>query len=283
MGDIGEKVDRGTKKVAGKVFEYANVGRKAAKAAKKGTDYRREASKSAFMQNQSERDHATQRLMDKSGGIIPTKAEVNEEMEKRWELRERGIRDNEVIDGALALSEEKVDNQLALEAGTDPEFATVQDALENDSQYAKDYAKLQKYNEEKEERGLLGAPGDVKDEFDKKYAKYGGSAAAEKHQDKKEKVEKRTMDQTAIAARIASEYSKADFKDEKKMSALQKTMSKEYSQQTGSSPEHSKKVVNRAITDAAKVKGVKAPNIPEEKTKEEKPKNEGKPKNEEKK
>ena len=84
------------------------------------------------------------------------------------------------------------------------------------------------------------------------------------------------MDQTTIAARIASEYSKADFKDEKKMAALQKTMSQEYSQQTGSSPDHAKKVVNRAIMDAATVRGVKTPNLPGETPKQEKPKKEEK-------
>lgn len=207
------------------------------------------------MQNQQAIDYVTKRLQDKNGGAIPSKKEVDAEMEKRWQFKEQGINDNKVIDGAIDLLDEK-ENATKEAMSKDQAYSGVEKALE-DKQYAKDYKKLMDANKS----GRQDKIDEQRKEFDKKYAEQGGAAAAESHNAKKGENEKRNMTQATVAARIASEYSTSDFRDEKKMTSLQKSMSKEYSQNTGSSDEHSRKVVNRAIMDASKIKGVNKPNI----------------------
>jgi len=234
---VGNKLDSATKTAVGGAVGLAKTGIAAAK----GEDQQRKDAKKSFMNDQREIDYATARLREKNGGEFPSKKEVDEEMAKRWQFKENGIKDNNVIDGAIDLLDEK---QADLDR--EPAHKAVSDKLATDKGYAKDYKELVSGN----------ATDEAKAAFESKHG-VGSAEAAISHSS----GEKKAMTQTTIAARLASEYSKSDFRDEKKMTGLQKTMSEQYARQTNSSPEHSKDVVTRAIGDAAKIRGVKNPNL----------------------
>lgn len=202
-------------------------------------DSTRKKAKNQYMQNQKERDYVSQRLQDKNGGIEPSRKEIDQEMNQRWALKESGIDNNSIIDSALDLKEQKIAN-----ARTDA-YDEVEQKLEDDRGYRKDYEAL---NEGKITENY----------FNDTY----GEGAAEKAKEHYN-IDERAENQAFYAARIANETPKSDFRDEKKMTSLQKNMVQEYMNEKNCSKEHATKVVNKSIMDAAKIRGIESPNLPE--------------------
>ena len=199
----------------------------------------RKKAKNQYMQNQKERDYVSQRLQDKNGGIEPSRKEIDQEMNQRWALKESGIDNNSIIDSALDLKEQKIAN-----ARTDA-YDEVEQKLEDDRGYRKDYEAL---NEGKITENY----------FNDTY----GEGAAEKAKEHYN-IDERAENQTFYAARIANETPKSDFRDEKKMASLQKNMVQEYMNEKNCSKEHATRIVNKSIMDAAKIRGIESPNLPE--------------------
>lgn len=199
----------------------------------------RKKAKNQYMQNQKERDYVSQRLQDKNGGIEPSRKEIDQEMNQRWALKESGIDNNSIIDSALDLKEQKIAN-----ARTDA-YDEVEQKLEDDRGYRKDYEAL---NEGKITENY----------FNDTY----GEGAAEKAKEHYN-IDERAENQTFYAARIANETPKSDFRDEKKMTSLQKNMVQEYMNEKNCSKEHATRIVNKSIMDAAKIRGIESPNLPE--------------------
>ena len=199
----------------------------------------RKKAKTQYMQNQKERDYVSQRLQDKNGGIEPSRKEIDQEMNQRWALKESGIDNNSIIDSALDLKEQKIAN-----ARTDA-YDEVEQKLEDDRGYRKDYEAL---NEGKITENY----------FNDTY----GEGAAEKAKEHYN-IDERAENQTFYAARIANETPKSDFRDEKKMASLQKNMVQEYMNEKNCSKEHATRIVNKSIMDAAKIRGIESPNLPE--------------------
>ena len=202
-------------------------------------DSTRKKAKNQYMQNQKERDYVSQRLQDKNGGIEPSRKEIDQEMNQRWALKESGIDNNSIIDSALDLKEQKIAN-----ARTDA-YDEVEQKLEDDRGYRKDYEAL---NEGKITENY----------FNDTY----GEGAAEKAKEHYN-IDERAENQTFYAARIANETPKSDFRDEKKMASLQKNMVQEYMNEKNCSKEHATRIVNKSIMDAAKIRGIESPNLPE--------------------
>ena len=202
-------------------------------------DSTRKKAKNQYMQNQKERDYVSQRLQDKNGGIEPSRKEIDQEMNQRWALKESGIDNNSIIDSALDLKEQKIAN-----ARTDA-YDEVEQKLEDDRGYRKDYEAL---NEGKITENY----------FNDTY----GEGAAEKAKEHYN-IYERAENQTFYAARIANETPKSDFRDEKKMASLQKNMVQEYMNEKNCSKEHATRIVNKSIMDAAKIRGIESPNLPE--------------------
>ena len=209
-------------------------------------DSTRKKAKNQYIQNQKERDYVSQRLQDKNGGIEPSRKEIDQEMNQRWALKESGIDNNSIIDSALDLKEEKKEEYLN-NTRTDT-YDEVQDKLNSDKDYRTDYELLNK--------------GKISEDYFN--GAYGTDAVekAKEHYALDQKAEDVSFNQASYAARIANEYSKSEFRDEKKMASLQKNMVQEYMQQTNSSKEHATKIVNNSITDAAKIRGIESPNLP---------------------
>lgn len=219
---------------------------KSGRAAWLGEEEMRKRAKENYIQNQAERDYVEQRLAGKNNGVQPSAPEINAEMEKRWELRETGITDNDIIDSAIDIADDKKAEYIE-NAKTD-NYDDVEDSLRYDVQYKKDYDRLNAGKMEERD-------------FNKKYGRNAAQEAQE-HYDINERADKISFNQASYAAQLANQYSKSEFRDEKKMASLQKTMVDEYMQQTNSSKEHATRIVNNSITDAAKIKGVETPNIP---------------------
>lgn len=199
----------------------------------------RKKAKNQYMQNQKERDYVSQRLQDKNGGIEPSRKEIDEEMNQRWSLKESGVNDNSIIDSALDLKEQKINDNR-----TDA-YDEVENKLNNDRDYRRDYDSLMK--------------GDITDNyFNDTYGEGSVEKAREYHN-----LNERAEDQALCAAVIANDYSKKEFMDKKTMSSLQNNMVQEFMQKTNCSKEYATKHMNNAIVDAANIRGVKNPNIPE--------------------
>lgn len=270
LGNTGAKTITG---VAGRVADSAKSYYTTGYDAVKGQDGRKERAKQAYINNQQERDYAAQRLYEKSGGIVASRDEIDEEMEKRYRIRENGITDNGQIDAILDQSEGKYEAGMEEAKNSDSRIAEVADKLDNknkqqyDSKYKKHYDELTQQQEsinsnqnlsdtEKEER-LQKA----REKFDNEY----GSGAAEKalaHHDVATQIEERSIKQSLNAHKIASQYSESAFRDEKKMTALRESSVNEYREsmkQQGRevSVEHATDIVVQAMSDAAEIKGVK--------------------------
>ena len=134
------------------VKDYRDVAR--------GKDLAREKEKKDFMNNQSQIDRATQRLRERNGGNIPSKDELNEEMERRYNVYEMGIRNNDVIDRTLDLQDDRFE-ELKQEAENRGETVD-EDAIRekaNDQAYyaasiADEYRSASDYRDEKKMAGL---------------------------------------------------------------------------------------------------------------------------------
>ena len=270
LGNTGARTITG---VAGRVADSAKSYYTTGYDAVKGQDGRKERAKQAYINNQQERDYAAQRLYEKSGGTVASRDEIDEEMEKRYRIRENGITDNGQIDAILDQSEGKYEAGMEEAKNSDSRIAEVADKLDNknkqqyDSKYKKHYDELTQQQEsinnnqslsdaEKEER-LQKA----REKFDNEY----GSGAAEKalaHHDVETQVKERSIKQSLNAHKIASQYSESAFRDEKKMTALRESSVNEYREsmkQQGRevSVEHATDIVVQAMSDAAEIKGVK--------------------------
>lgn len=270
LGNTGARTITGvTGRVADSAKSYYTTGYDAVK----GQDGRKERAKQDYMNNQQERDYAAQRLYEKSGGRIASRSEIDEEMEKRYRIRENGITDNEQIDAILDQSEGKYEAGMEEARNSDSRIAEVADKLDNknkeqyDSKYKKHYDELTQQQEsinnnqnlsdaEKEER-LQKA----REKFDNEY----GSGAAEKalaHHDVATQIEERSIKQSLNAHKMASQYSESAFRDGKKMKALRESSVNEYRESMREqgrevSVEHATDIVVQAMRDAAEIKGVK--------------------------
>ena len=253
----GKKINGYRTNINGKIGKYSQVGIDAMK----GEKSKREEQKQKYMQNQKERNYVEQYLQDKNG-YIPSGKEINEEMEKRWNYQEAGITDRDIIDSARDLAEQKeidflngadyTEEQRNNYNDTEQMLFDNQEGMESQIRYRDAYEQLQK--------GEM-----TNEEFNKEFGE-GEAEKARDHQIMEDKVRgKREIfeKQSLLSAGIASEYSKSDFMDRKKMENLQESRINDYmlaykAQGKTCSREHAEMVVNSAINDAAKIRGVKS-------------------------
>lgn len=254
----GRKISGVASTIGGTAGRYYKAGRSAVK----GESAARKKQKEKFMQNQRERDYATQRLQEKNGGQIPSKKEVDAELEKRWAYHEAGIKDNDVIDAGLDLAEQKetdflnnagyTEEQRKNYNDTEQKLYDNQEGVDSQIRYKDAYEQLQK--------GEM-----TNEEFNREFGE-GEAEKARDHQIMEDKVKgKREIfeKQALFAASIADSTSKSDFMDKKKMANLQESHINDYmiackAQGKTCSREQAERVVNSAINDAAKIKGVKS-------------------------
>lgn len=219
----------------------------------------RSQDKEDYINNQKERDYAQQRLFEKNGGRVVQGSELDAEMERRYQVREMGITDNDLIDATLDMQDEKFGEDVARITGGDAQVISEVEGRLNDNAYNEDYQRLINENDKMDD-----------EKFDELY----GVGAAEKAREHKNSMEalaeahinsgdikEKSISKADFAARMANKYSAKDFKDEKKMKQMHDTMQKEYVESSGSSQEHASAVAKSVIKDAAKIKGVKAPNF----------------------
>lgn len=219
----------------------------------------RSQDKKDYINNQKERDYAQQRLFEKNGGRIVQGSELDAEMERRYQVREMGITDNDLIDATLDMQDEKFGEDVAQITGGDAQVISEVEGRLNDNAYNEDYQKLINENNKMDDK-----------EFNKLYGK-GAAEKAREHKDSmdalesanedKNEIKEKSISKADFAARMANKYNANDFKDEKKMKQMHDTMQKEYVESSGSSQEHASAVAKSVIKDAAKIKGVKAPNF----------------------
>ena len=253
----GKRINGYRTNINGRIGRYSQVGKEALK----GEDKKRKEQKQKYIQNQKERNYVEQYLQDKNG-YIPSGREINEEMEKRWKYQEAGITDRNIIDNARDLAEQK-ETDFLNNAGyteeqrnnyndTEQMLFDNQEGMESQIRYRDAYEQLQN--------------GDMtNEEFNKEFGE-GEAEKARDHQIMEDKVRgKREIfeKQSLLSAGIASEYSKSDFMDRKKMENLQESRINDYmlaykAQGKTCSREHAEMVVNSAINDAAKIRGVKS-------------------------
>ena len=253
----GKRINGYRTNINGRIGRYSQVGKEALK----GEDKKRKEQKQKYIQNQKERNYVEQYLQDKNG-YIPSGREINEEMEKRWKYQEAGITDRNIIDNARDLAEQKetdflnnagyTEEQRKNYNNTEQKLYDNQEGVDSQIRYKDAYEQLQK--------GEM-----TNEEFNKEFGE-GEAEKARDHQIMEDKVRgKREMfeKQSLLSAGIASEYSKSDFMDRKKMENLQESRINDYmlaykAQGKTCSREHAEMVVNSAINDAAKIRGVKS-------------------------
>lgn len=219
----------------------------------------RSQDKEDYINNQKERDYAQQRLFEKNGGRIVQGSELDAEMERRYQVREMGITDNDLIDATLDMQDEKFGEDVAQITGGDAQVISEVEGRLNDNAYNEDYQRLINENDKMDD-----------EKFDELYG-VGAAEKAREHKDSmdalesanedKNEIKEKSISKADFAARMANKYSANDFKDEKKMKQMHDTMQKEYVESSGSSQEHASAVAKSVIKDAAKIKGVKAPNF----------------------
>ena len=219
----------------------------------------RSQDKREYINNQKERDYAQQRLFEKNGGRIVQGRELDEEMERRYQVREMGITDNDLIDATLDMQDEKFGEDVARITGGNAQTISEVEGRLSDKAYNKDYQNLINGNSEMNDK-----------EFNKIYGR-GAAKKAREHNISmnalndaninSEDIKEKSISKADFAARMANKYNANDFKDEKKMKQMHDTMQKEYMQTSGSSAEHASDITKSIMKDAAKLKGIKAPNF----------------------
>lgn len=259
----GKKINGYRTNINGKIGKYSQVGIDAMK----GENSKREEQKQKYMQNQKERNYVEQYLQDKNG-YIPSGKEINEEMEKRWNYQEAGITDRDIIDSARDLAEQKeidflngadyTEEQRNNYNDTEQMLFDNQEGMDSQIRYRDAYEQLQK--------------GDMtNEEFNREFGE-GEAEKARDHQIMEDKAQgKRKMfeNQALYAASIANSISKSDFMDKKKMQNLQESNIQDYMQACKAQGKsctraQAESLVNSAINDAAKIKGIKSgANLPD--------------------
>lgn len=253
----GKKINGYRTNINGKIGKYSQVGIDAMK----GENSKREEQKQKYMQNQKERNYVEQYLQDKNG-YIPSGKEINEEMEKRWNYQEAGITDRDIIDSARDLAEQKeidflngadyTEEQRNNYNDTEQMLFDNQEGMDSQIRYRDAYEQLQK--------------GDMtNEEFNREFGE-GEAEKARDHQIMEDKAQgKRKMfeNQALYAASIANSISKSDFMDKKKMQNLQESNIQDYmqackAQGKSCTREQAESLVNSAINDAARIKGIKS-------------------------
>lgn len=219
----------------------------------------RSQDKREYINNQKERDYAQQRLFEKNGGRIVQGRELDDEMERRYQVREMGITDNDLIDATLDMQDEKFGEDVARITGGNAQTISEVEGRLSDKAYNEDYQNLINGNSEMNDK-----------EFNKIYGR-GAAKKAREHNISmnalndaninSEDIKEKSISKADFAARMANKYNANDFKDEKKMKQMHDTMQKEYMQISGSSAEHASDITKSIMKDAAKLKGIKAPNF----------------------
>ena len=219
----------------------------------------RSQDKREYINNQKERDYAQQRLFEKNGGRIVQGRELDEEMERRYQVREMGITDNDLIDATLDMQDEKFGEDVARITGGNAQTISEVEGRLSDKAYNEDYQNLINGNSEMNDK-----------EFNKIYGR-GAAKKAREHNISmnalndaninSEDIKEKSISKADFAARMANKYNANDFKDEKKMKQMHDTMQKEYMQTSGASAEHASDITKSIMKDAAKLKGIKAPNF----------------------
>ena len=258
---VGSNVGRGITGAVSRVGKTAGRYVQAGTNAVRGEDAARKKAKSKYMQNQKERDYVRQQLQQASGGQIPSKKEEDAELEKRWAYREAGITDRNIIDGGREIAKEK-ESQFLDSTYTNEQKATynsVEERLRDNSQgnvegisYRDAYEQL--------EKGEI-----TEDYFNSEFGDGAAEAAREHQQMESEVATQRSLyeKQSLFAASIASDYKAADFRDQKKMKDLQQDYVQQFIEERRAagkpcSKEYATEVVNSAINDAARIRGVKS-------------------------
>lgn len=259
---LGNAAGRKISGVASKVGGTAGKYYKAGKSAVKGESVERKKVKENYMQDQNKRNYATQRLQDKNGGQIPSKKEVDAELEKRWEYYESGIKDDDIIDAALDLEEQKEVNLLNNGNYTNEQrknYNDVEQRLQNNEKGNQDGIRYQKAYEQLQKN-------EITDEYFNAEFGRGEAEKARDHQimENKAKGKRKTFkSQTLYAASIANSYSKSDFYNRRKMDDLKESNVQDYMQACKAqgkecSREKAEQIVEDAINDAAKIKGIES-------------------------
>ncbi len=253
----GKKINGYRTNINGKIGKYSQVGIDAMK----GENSKREEQKQKYMQNQKERNYVEQYLQDKNG-YIPSGKEINEEMEKRWNYQEAGITDRDIIDSARDLAEQKeidflngadyTEEQRNNYNDTEQMLFDNQEGMESQIRYRDAYEQLQN--------------GDMtNEEFNKEFGE-GEAEKARDHQimeDKAKGKRERFENQALYAASIANSNSKSDFMDKKKMENLRESNIQDYMQACKAQGKtctraQAENLVDSAINDAARIKGIKS-------------------------
>lgn len=259
---LGNAAGRKISGVASKVGGTAGKYYKAGKSAVKGESVERKKVKENYMQDQNKRNYATQRLQDKNGGQIPSKKEVDAELEKRWEYYESGIKDDDIIDAALDLEEQKEVNLLNNGNYTNEQrknYNDVEQRLQNNEKGNQDGIRYQKAYEQLQKN-------EITDEYFNAEFGRGEAEKARDHQimENKAKGKRKTFrSQTLYAASIANSYSKSDFNNRRKMDDLKESNVQDVLQAYKAegkegSREKAEQIVEDAINDAAKIKGIES-------------------------
>ena len=253
----GKRINGYRSSINGTIGKYSQVGRNALK----GEKTKRKEQRQKYMQNQKERNYVEQYLQDKNG-YIPSGKEINKEMEKRWDYQEAGITDRDIIDGARDLAEQKETDFLNDAGYTEEQRENYNDTEQKLYDNQEGMASQVKYRDAYEQL----QNGDMtNEEFNKEFGE-GEAEKARDHQIMEDKVQgkrERFESQALYAASIANSNSKSDFMDKKKMGNLRESNIQDYmqackAQGKSCSREKAERIVDSAINDAARIKGIKS-------------------------